>query len=100
LDSMQRERQSRAVDSPREEAIKRLQVLLGLGTDRAEQAVAEVLDCMRLSVDEYIRARHGVLQSQGFGNPDIYERIASELPALRFAGPALSARQIRRRIYG
>lgn len=88
------------MDSPREEAIKRLQLLLGLSAEHAERAVAEVLDTMRLDVDEYIRARHVVLQQQGFSNPEIYERIAAELPALRFAGPALSARQIRRRIYG
>ena len=100
LDSAAAGRQSRDVDSPLEEAIKRLQLLLGLSAARAEQAVLEVLDSMRLEVDEYIRARHVVLQRQGFSNPEIYARIAKELPSLRFSGPPLSARQIRRRIYG
>jgi septum formation topological specificity factor MinE len=88
------------VDSPLEEARRRLQLLLGLSEERAEQAVAEVLDSMRFELDEYIQARHGALQQQGLSNPQIYEHIAVELRALRFLGPPLSARQIRRRIYG
>jgi len=83
-----------------DEAALRLQQLLGLTPERAARAVAEVLDGMRFDVDQYIRARHSQLQSENLTNAEIYERIASELPALRFVGPALSARQIRRRIYG
>jgi hypothetical protein len=55
---------------------------------------------MRFDVDQYIRARHAELQSENLTNAEIYERIAGELPGLRFVGPTLSARQIRRRIYG
>ncbi len=60
----------------------------------------EVLDSLELEVDEYVARRHGELQAQGESNSDIFERIAEELRTLRFKAPKLSARQIRRRIYG
>jgi hypothetical protein len=82
------------------EAQLRLQRHLGLSSSAAERAVREILDCFGLSVDEFIRARHHELQQQGSQNLDIYQRIADELPSMLFRAPALSARQIRRRIYG
>ena len=78
----------------------RLQSMLGLSAAQASRAVDEVLDSLGLEVDEYIARRHGELQAQGENNPEIFERIAEELLALRFKAPKLSARQIRRRIYG
>lgn len=82
------------------EARRRLASLLGLSSDRSAHALSEVLDSFRLEVDDYILTRHAELQAQGVTNSEIYERIAAELPLLRFKAPALSARQIRRRIYG
>lgn len=73
---------------------------MGLTPDVAARAVAEILDSFRLDVDEYIALRHSELQGMGITNPEIYDRIAAELPTLRFAAPPLTARQIRRRIYG
>ncbi len=81
-------------------ARERLQRLLGLAPPLAERALSETFDCFRLGVDEYIAERHKELQTQGMRNPAIYDTIAQELALLRFAAPALSARQIRRRIYG
>lgn len=78
----------------------RLQSLLGLTRLQAERAVDEVFDSLGLEVDEFIARRHAELQAQGEGNSEIFERIARELRALRFKAPELSARQIRRRIYG
>jgi hypothetical protein len=83
-----------------DEVARRLSMVLGLSPERAARAVAEVLDGMRFDVDQYIRTRHAELQAENVTNAEIYERIAAELPALRFVGPELSARQIRRRIYG
>jgi hypothetical protein len=88
------------VSSVLEEAARRLELTLGLTPERARRAVEEVLDSMRFDADGYIRARHAELQAQNVTNAEIYQRIADELPALRFVGPKLSARQIRRRIYG
>jgi hypothetical protein len=79
---------------------QRLQSLLGLSRAQASRAVDEVLDSLGLEVDEYIARRHGELQAQGESNNEIFERIAEELRVLRFKAPKLSARQIRRRIYG
>lgn len=82
------------------EVQQRLQSVLGLSRTQATRAVDEVLDSLGLEVDEYIARRHGELQAQGENNTEIFERIAEELRALRFKAPELSARQIRRRIYG
>jgi hypothetical protein len=79
---------------------QRLQSLLGLSPGQATRAVDEVLDSLELDVDEYIRRRHAELQAQGESNETIFERISRELRELRFRAPVLSARQIRRRIYG
>ena len=82
------------------EVEQRLQSVLGLSRAQASRVVDEVLDSLGLEVDEYIARRHGELQAQGASNPEIFERIAEELRALRFKAPELSPRQIRRRIYG
>ncbi|MFZ5892919.1 MAG: hypothetical protein ACOY0T_17800 [Myxococcota bacterium] len=82
------------------EACRRLHHILGLSPEVAARAVAEIIDSFRFGVDEYIAVRHAELQGMGINNPEIYERIAAELPSLRFAAPALTPRQIRRRIYG
>ncbi|MES1183052.1 MAG: hypothetical protein ABUL60_04505 [Myxococcales bacterium] len=82
------------------EVQQRLQSVLGLTRTQATRAVDEMLDSLGLEVDEYIARRHGELQAQGENNSEIFERIAEELRGLRFKAPDLSARQIRRRIYG
>jgi hypothetical protein len=82
------------------DAERRLEHVLGLSPERAARAVAEVIDSLDFEVDEYIAQRHAELQHEGLPNPEIYERIASELPKLRFKAAGLTARQIRRRIYG
>lgn len=89
-----------SVMHPIDLARERLERLLGLGPAQARRAVQETLDCFERSVDEYIADRHRELQAQGTRNQAIYDIIAGELPSLRFAAPPLSARQIRRRIYG
>jgi hypothetical protein len=85
---------------PLDLARERLERLLGLAPAQAERAVSETLDCLGQGVDEYIADRHRELQGRGIRNPAIYDTIARELRSLRFAAPALSPRQIRRRIYG
>ena len=92
--------QSDGVSVSVNEVRQRLQSVLGLSRTQASRAVDEVLDSFALEVDEFIARRHGELQAQGESNSEIFERIAGELRALRFRAPELSARQIRRRIYG
>ena len=88
------------VTHPLDLARERLERLLGLDPVRAQRAVAETIDCLGWQVDEFIADRHRELQALGARNEAIYETIAREIPTLRFAAPKLSARQIRRRIYG
>lgn len=88
------------VTHPLDLARERLERLLGLDPVRAQRAVAETLDCLGFQVDEFIAERHRELRALGARNDAIYETIAREIPSLRFAAPPLSARQIRRRIYG
>lgn len=85
---------------PTVEAQQRLQHVLGLSPELAARAVAETLDSLRLEVDEFITLRHAELQAAGISNQEIYERIAEEVRSLRFVAPPLTARQIRRRVYG
>lgn len=85
---------------PIAEAETRLQHLCGLTPTAATHAVSETLDCLGFELDEYIARRHTELQGAGCTGEQIYQRIADELPRLRFKAPALSVRQIRRRIYG
>jgi hypothetical protein len=88
------------MNAPVSDAQARLRTLLGLSGTQAARAVDEVLDALGFEVDEFIARRHAELQAQGDSNPAIFERIAEELRCLRFRAPELSARQIRRRIYG
>lgn len=85
---------------PLRPARERLERLLGLAPAQAQRALSEILDCLALKVDEYIASRHKELQAMGMHNPAIYDKLAKELTLMRFAAPPLSARQIRRRIYG
>jgi hypothetical protein len=52
------------------------------------------------SPEVWIQKRHAQLQQAGKRNEESYAVIARELAAGRFAAPPLSARQIRRVIYG
>ena len=90
----------RDVAHPLDLARERLERLLGLDPARASRAVSETIDCLGQGVDEFIADRHRELRAQGARNEVIYETSAREIPTLRFAAPKLSARQIRRRIYG
>jgi hypothetical protein len=66
----------------------------------AEKVVAETLAFFAESVDEFVARRHAELQGDELKNDAIFARIQDELAARRFAAPALTARQIRRLIYG
>ena len=71
-----------------------------MGRNEALRVVGEVLAYFDEPVEKYVRRRHGELQKAGLANPAIFHQIATELTWWRVAAPALSARQIRRIIYG
>jgi hypothetical protein len=47
-----------------------------------------------------VRRRHRELQREGLANEEIFARIGEEVTARRFRAPQLSARQLRRIVYG
>ncbi|MGF1430685.1 hypothetical protein [Kitasatospora sp. LaBMicrA B282] len=71
-----------------------------LGPGEAARVVAEVLAYFSETTAEFVQRRHGELQSRGLTNDQIFQRIAEELPARRVVAPELSARQLRRIVYG
>jgi hypothetical protein len=88
------------VDDPLEPISTRVGRMFGFDDRLARAVTREVVDALSASVDEYVAARHEALRRVGLSNEEIFHRIRQELPELRFTAPALSERQIRRRIYG
>ncbi|PYC84047.1 hypothetical protein C7C46_08195 [Streptomyces tateyamensis] len=71
-----------------------------LGPGEAARVVAEVLAYFSETATEFVQRRHAELQARGLTNEQIFTRLAVELPARRVAAPELSARQLRRIVYG
>lgn len=66
----------------------------------ARRVVGDVVAYFSEPVEAVVRRRHRELQASGRTNPDIFDRIAAELAARPVAAPALTARQLRRIVYG
>jgi hypothetical protein len=71
-----------------------------LSAPEATRVVSEVLTFLGETPEAFIRRRHLALQARGLANDAIFAQLATELARLRFRAPPLSARQIRRIIYG
>ncbi len=71
-----------------------------LTPNEAARVVAEVVAYYREAVPDYVRRRHAELKYRGLTNDRIFDEIATELAARRFAAPPLSTRQLRRLVYG
>ncbi|HVN87399.1 MAG TPA: hypothetical protein VMW17_21395 [Candidatus Binatia bacterium] len=71
-----------------------------LEAGEARRLIDEVLSYFGDTVEQFVRRRHSQLQAEQYKNEEIFDRISAELRARRFAAPPLSARQIRRLIYG
>ena len=91
-----------AVDDPDdlEELITRLEHTTQLPRGLLGRLVADVLDHYSETTEAVVRRRHDELQSAGHTNPAIWEQLARELPQRRVSVPDLSARQLRRIVYG
>jgi len=76
---------ARSTDLPRAQAVRLIEDILGFYNESAEA---------------FVTRRHHELMAQGLKNPAIFEAIARELTQRRFRAPDLSARQLRRLIYG
>jgi hypothetical protein len=66
----------------------------------ARRVVDDVVAYFGEQVEALVRRRHRELQAAGLSNAEIFDRIAAELAARPVAAPELSARQLRRIVYG
>ncbi|WP_340538934.1 hypothetical protein [Nocardioides sp. GXZ039] len=82
------------------ELIAHLVASTGLSSAEAVRVVEDVLDFHAEPVEAYVRRRHHEMKTYGAKNPEIFARIAEELPRRVVAAPRLSERQLRRLVYG
>jgi hypothetical protein len=82
------------------ELVDHLTVTTRLNREEAGRAVAEVLAYFSESLEQFVTRRHAELQEEQHKNAAIFEEISAELTVRRFVAPSLTARQVRRIIYG
>ena len=87
-------------DSAPDPLVDHVAATTGLTAAEARRVVEDVLAFHRESVEDYVRRRHAHLKTYGARNEEIYERVAEELAHRVVAAPRLTARQVRRIIYG
>lgn len=83
-----------------EELIERVAATTGLRTADAARVIDDVLAWYAEPVEDFVRRRHAHHQTYGKRNPEIFELIAQELAQRTVAAPVLTARQLRRIVYG
>jgi hypothetical protein len=71
-----------------------------LSPGEAARVVADVLGYFSEQLPDYVRRRHAELKRHGLTNDQIFTALEAELATRRVAPPALSARQLRRIVYG
>jgi hypothetical protein len=71
-----------------------------LSEGEAERVVAEVLDWFAEPVADFVRRRHRELADRGLTNDRIFPVVGDELTGRLFPAPLLTARQLRRIVYG
>ena len=89
-----------AAVEPVDELADQVSRTTGLPTDVARRVVADVLAYFTETTEEYVRRRHRELQTYGARNDEIFARLGSELRHWPVRSPELSARQLRRIVYG
>jgi polyhydroxyalkanoate synthesis regulator phasin len=81
--------------------IDRIAATTPLGAEEARRVVQDVIAYLSEAPEAYVRRRHQELKhAAALRNDAIFDRLAEELSRRVFAAPRLSARQIRRMIYG
>ncbi len=80
--------------------VAHLAATTGLTESEATRVVEDVVAYLAEPVEEYVRRRHTEMKTYGAKNPEIFERIATELRTRVVAAPELTERQLRRIVYG
>jgi len=89
-----------AVRTPHPDLVTHLAGTTPLSEGEAARVVDEVLAYFAETTEVFVRRRHTELRARGLHNDQIFDRIGAELGARRVAPRALSARQLRRLVYG
>lgn len=85
---------------PSEDLVEQISRTTGLTPEDARRVVADVLAYFTETTEQYVRRRHRELQTYGARNDEIFERLGTELRHWPVRSPELSARQLRRIVYG
>lgn len=85
---------------PYDDLVAHLVQSTSLSESESQRVVAEVLSYFAEPVQEFVRRRHRELRTRGMHNDQIFAALHAELATRRVAPPALSARQLRRIVYG
>ncbi|GAB2607119.1 hypothetical protein GCM10027269_73880 [Kribbella endophytica] len=88
------------VTQPSDELVDQVSRTTGLTTEDSRRVVADVLAYFTETTEEYVRRRHRELQTYGARNDEIFARLGDELRHWPVRSPELSARQLRRIVYG
>jgi len=88
-----------AVAGPRD-LVAHLSASTGLTEGEATRVVGEVVAYFTESLETFVRRRHTELQAEGLTNEQIFGRLSTELAQRLVRPPVLSARQLRRLVYG
>ena len=83
-----------------DDLLDHLERLSGAERSRLRQLVGEVLAYYDETAEDFVVRRHRELQHEGLRNDAIFERITAEMEGRRFRARAMSARQLRRVVYG
>jgi hypothetical protein len=84
---------------PYEDLVEHLVRSTPLDRGEAARVVDEVVGYFSEQLPEFVRRRHAELKRRGLTNEQIFAVLSTEL-ATRVVAPPLSARQLRRIVYG
>lgn len=80
--------------------VDRVASTTGLSPAEARRVIHDVLAWYGERVEDVVRRRHAELQLRGVRNDQAFPQIAAELTRRLVAPPPLTARQLRRIVYG
>lgn len=80
--------------------VERVVASTGLSPREAVRLVEDVLAFHAEPLEDFVRRRHAELKTYGARNPEIFQRISTELADRVVAAPRLTERQLRRLVYG
>ncbi|HEX2904203.1 MAG TPA: hypothetical protein VHO01_12165 [Jatrophihabitans sp.] len=82
------------------ELVTRIADSADLSSAEAERVIEDVLAWYDEPLLEFVRRRHKQLRTSGVRNEQIWDALAAEIRGRPFAAPAVTARQLRRYVYG